>query len=264
MGANSNSNSYYQTIKMVETAMDVLDFIRTTSEPIGVNAVSKQFQLNPSTGFRILKTLEKKGWIYQMEDDRYICGEKLCFSTEKNNFFLALADVAKPIMDACTAKHGIAMNLMVRKGADCEIIQQSHTKSMVSYIPPLFTVIPYYICAAGKILLSELPTVQQDEILHTYKLEAYTPYTITSRVKMRKELKAAAKNGYAIDFQESSINGSCIAVPVRDKEKTIVASLSFSGLIGISAPEVLVQYIPALQEAAKKISANLYKSWLAE
>lgn len=262
MGASSN-NSYNQTIKMVETAMDVLDFIRTTSEPIGVNAVAKQFRLNPSTCFRILKTLEKKEWIYQMADDRYICGEKLSFSTEKNNFFLALSDVAKPIMDACTARHGIAMNLMIRKGADCEIIQQSLTKCMVSYAPPVFTVIPYYICAAGKILLSELPTLQQEEILKTYKLDAYTPYTITSRVKMRKELKEAAKNGYAIDFQESSLNGSCIAVPVRDNEGTIVASLSFSGLIGITAPEVLLQYIPALKEASEKISANLYKTWLA-
>ena len=74
-------------------------------------------------------------------------------------------------------------------------------------------------------------------------------------------LRETAKNGYAIDFQESSINGSCIAVPVRDNEGTIIASLSFSGLIGISDPEKLLKYVPALKEASRKITDSLYDCW---
>lgn len=260
---SESSNNNCQTIKMVETSMDVLDLLRTSKSPMGVNAIAKQFRLNPSTCFRILKTLEKKGWIYQLEDGRYIAGEKLAFLTEKSNFYLALSDVAKSIMDPCTSQNGVAMNLMVRRGADCEIIQQSLTKSMVSYVPPINTIIPYYICACGKILLSELPTILQDQLMKTYKMDAYTPYTITSRTKFRKEFKNAVKNGYAIDFEESSINGSCIAVPVRDKEGTIVAALSFSGLIGIQDPEHLLKYVPILQDASQKITSRLYSTWLA-
>ena len=116
-------------------------------------------------------------------------------------------------------------------------------------------------CGGGKVLLSELPGALLDQLFSTYKMEALTPYTITDPVEYRKVLHETAKNGYAIDFQESSINGSCIAVPVRDKEGTIIASLSFSGLIGIADPAKLLKYVPILKEASAKITSSLYDCW---
>jgi len=250
-----------EIIKMVECAMGVLDLLRTGKTPLGVNTVAKKCALNPSTAFRILKTLEKTGWVYQLEDGRYVCGQKLSFVTEKNNFNLALADAAKFVMEDCTAKNGLAMNLIVRQGTDCHILQQSLTKSIINYVPPLHSVLPFYACGGGKVLLSELPGALLDQLFSTYKMEALTPYTITDPVEYRKVLHETAKNGYAIDFQESSINGSCIAVPVRDKEGTIIASLSFSGLIGIADPAKLLKYVPILKEASAKITSSLYDCW---
>ncbi len=98
-------------------------------------------------------------------------------------------------------------------------------------------------------------------MIAAHRMEALTPFTITDPAAYIAELKKTAANGYAIDFQESSINGSCIAVPVRDKEGTIIASLSFSGLIGVSDPAKLLKYLPALREASEKITASLYNCW---
>ena len=250
-----------ETIKMVECAMGVLDMLRTSSSPMGVNTIAKKCALNPSTAFRILKTFEKTGWVYQLDDGRYVCGQKLSFVTERNNFNMALSDAAKFVMEDCTAKNGLAMNLIVRMGADCHILQQSLTKSIINYVPPLHSVMPYYACGGGKVLLSELPDALLDQIFSVFKMEALTPYTITDPEEYRKVLRETAENGYAIDFQESSINGSCIAVPVRDKEGTIIASLSFSGLIGISDPGKLLKYVPILKEASARITASLYDCW---
>ena len=250
-----------ETIKMVESAMGVLDLLRTSKTPLGVNAVAKQCGQNPSTSFRILKTLEKTGWVYQMEDDRYITGQKLSFVTERNSFHMALSDAAKFVMEDCTAHHGLAMNLIVRDGADCVILQQSLTKSIINYVPPLHSALPYYACGGGKILLCELPDALIDQMMSTHHMEALTPFTITDPKQYREELRRTAENGYAIDFQESSINGSCIAVPVRDKEGTIIASLSFSGLIGVAEPGKLLKYLPALKEASARITSSLFDCW---
>ena len=250
-----------ETIKMVENAMTVLDLLRTTRDSIGVNSVAKACELTPSTTHRILKTFEMTGWAYQLSDDTYIAGQKLSFVTSKNNFYLALRDSAKTIMEDCTGKYGMAMNLIVRNGAQCEIIEQSLTKSIINYVPPIHSVLPFYACGGGKILLCELPDRIIDGILSTHRLEPLTPFTVTDPDEYRKILKETAKKGYAIDFQESSINGSCIAVPVRDGEGTIIASLSFSGLIGISDPSRLLKYIPALQKASRDITDNLFACW---
>ena len=248
-----------ETIKMVESAMTVLDLLRCAKTPMGVNSIAKTCALNPSTAFRILKTLEITGWVYQLEEGQYICGEKISFVTEKNNFYLALSDAAKCPMEQCTSKHGLAMNLIVRCGADCRIIQQSLTKAIINYVPPLNSVLPYYACGGGKILLCEMPEALVDQLLETHRPEALTPFTITDPNEYKRVLVQTEKDGYAIDFQESSINGSCIAVPVRDKDGTIIASVSFSGLIGISSPEKLLKYIPYLKECSEEITDSLYK-----
>lgn len=60
---------------------------------------------------------------------------------------------------------------------------------------------------------------------------------------------------------ESSVNGSCISVGVRDHEGTIIAALSFSGFIGIQDTDELLEYVPLLQAASKEITDNLYNCW---
>lgn len=255
------NNSQGEVIKMVERALTVLDLLRTSKERLGVNEIAKRCDLSPSTAFRILKTLEATGWVFQLSDDRYIPGQKISFVTEKNNLYLALSDVAGFVMKEYTDRYGQPMNLTVRDGVRCTIIQQSRTGKLIEYVPPLFSDLPFYACAGGKILLSELPVSLVEQIISSCKMVPLTSHTITDPERFWQALRSASINGYAFDDRESAENGSCIAVPIRDVEGTIIASLSFTGFVGITDTSYLLEYLPALQEAAKKISQNLYRCW---
>lgn len=250
-----------ETIKMLDRALNVLDTLRMSKSPIGVNDIAKMCSLSPSTAFRILKTLETNGWVYQCNDDRYIAGQKLSFMTEKNNLYLALKEVAAITMNKYTQKYDRAMNLIIRENTSCYVLQQSRTRNLVDYVPPINSVLPFYACAGGKILLSELPVVLANHVIESCKLVPLTAHTITDPDKFWHELRAVAKQGYALDHMESSENGSCISVAVRDHEGTIIAALSFSGFIGIQDTKDLLEYIPALREASEEISHNLFKCW---
>lgn len=250
-----------ETIKMVDRALTVLDTLRMESNRLGVNEIAKLCGINPSTAFRILKTLEVNGWVFQSGDGRYIAGQKLCFVTEKNNLYLALKEVASFVMDRSTAKHSQAMNLIVREGTSCYIIQQSRTKNLVDYIAPMYANLPFYACAGGKILLSELPISLVDEIIHSCEMVPLTKHTITDPEQLWHELRTVAKQGYAFDDKESAENGSCIAVPIRDCDGNIIAALSFSGFVGVADKSDLLPYLPALKEASAEISQSLYRCW---
>ncbi len=245
-------------IKMVDRALQVLDILRLSKESIGVNDIAKQCEINPSTAHRILKTLEVNDWVYQMGDGKYISGEKLSFVLGKDNHYLALQEASLIVMEKYTEKYNHAMNLIVREGSHCYIMQQSRTKKLVDYIPPLYSDLPFYACAGGKILLSELPINLADTIIHSRELVPLTKRTITDVEQFWQELRNAAKQGYAVDNKESAENGSCIGVPIRDSKGTAIAALSFSGLIGIKEQEELLQYLPALNDAAAEISKILY------
>ncbi len=250
-----------ETIKMVDRALAVLDVLRMERKRLGVNEIAKKCDISPSTAFRILKTLEVNGWVYQCGDDRYITGQKISFVMEKDNLYLALKEVASFTMEKSTAAVGQAMNLIVRDAAHCYILQQSRTKNLVDYIPPLYSDLPFYACAGGKILLSELPVSLADQIISSCEMVPLTQHTIVSPEEFWQELRKVAKLGYAFDNKESAINGSCIAVPVRNCEGDIIAALSFSGFVGVENTDDLLPYLPALQDAASEISKNLYRCW---
>lgn len=251
-------NTNAETIKMVEKALAVLDLLRTEKEPLGVNEIAKRCELNPSTAFRILTTLEISGWVFQLSDDRYILGQKNGFVTEKNNLYLALRDVGYLVMREYTEKYGRAMNLIIRDGVNCTIIQQSRTGKLIEYIPPLYSNLPFYACGAGKILLCELSTDMITRILNSCEMIPLTPHTITDHERFFEALEKTKENGYSIDDRESAENGSCIAVPIRDNEGTIIASLSFTGFMGVKDTNELLKYLEPLKEAAEKIKNALY------
>ena len=247
-----------ETVKMVENAMGVLDLLRTKKEPLGVREIAKSCELNPSTTFRILTTLENSGWVYKTNDDRYITGQKLSFVTEKDNLYLALREVSYYVMKEYTAKYNHAMNLLVRDGANCTILQQSRTNNLMDYTPPLNTTLPFYCCAGGKILLSELPTSLTNQIINACDWRPLTPRTITDPQKFWQAIQEAGRQGYAFDHNESIYGASCIAVPVRNYKGTIIATLSFSGFMGVDDPSSLLTFVPVLQEASAEISKRLF------
>ncbi|WP_377103875.1 IclR family transcriptional regulator [Propionicimonas sp. T2.31MG-18] len=246
---------------MVERALKVLDVVRNSTAPVGVQEIARTCELNPSTAFRILKTLEKSQWVFQLADGSYVLGQKLGFLTEKRSLNLALREVALFVMRARTAELGPAMNLIVRDGSEGVIIQQSRTNSLVDYVPPLLSRVPLYATAGGKVLLAELPADLALRVLSTVELRPLTSHTITDRDALLATLRDIAERGYAFDDRETSESGFCISVPVRDHDGTTVAALSFSGIIGVSDPGELLKYLPALQDAAAEISRSLFDNW---
>ena len=251
------------TIKMVDNALKVLDVLRGLQDRIGVNEIAKQTGLNPSTTYRILKTLTVNGWAFQFSDDRYLPGEKLTFSTEKTNFHLALSDVAWFIMKEYSDRYNRALNLMVRENDHCKIIQQTRSRNLVDYVCPIYSKLPIYACACGKILLSELPVSLVERIIHSCRMVPLTERTITDPDLFWKNIRETARQGFSIEHGESSENGSCIAVPVRDSSGTIIAALSFTGFIGMTNPEKdLLEYLSPLKEASEQISKALYTTWM--
>ena len=250
-----------ETIVMVEKALTVLDLLRTRAEEIGVNEIAKICDFTPSTTHRILKTLEKSGWVFQLSDDRYIAGEKLSFMLEKDNLYLALKDVASIIMQNYSLKYSQAMNLVIRDGKDCYILYQSRTNRLIDYVPPLHAKMPFHASGGGKVLLSELPENMVQQLLENSDLTPLTANTISNIDQLIEEIKKTAARGYAMDYKESTDFACCLSVPVRDRKGTMIAALSFSGIVNIQTHEELLNYLPILQEASREITEQLYRSW---
>ena len=257
-GVNGLEPKSGEKIKVLEKAITILDMIKASNRPLGVNELSRECGVNLTTTFRILKTLQGRGWVYQDQNDKYIIGYKVSFVTEKNNFYVALKEIAYYTMARFSALVSQAMNLIVRENSKCFILQQSRTEKIVDYVPPIGTYVPIYASAGGKILLSELSDSLRGVILDQLDFKPLTAYTIASKTAFLEELARCQERGYALDVRESQEEGFCIAVPVRSHEGEIIAALSFSGILGGLSEEETARYFQLLKEASAEITKNLF------
>lgn len=247
-------------IKVLDKALRILDVIRQSSRPLGVNELARSCGLSPATAFRMLKTLKNGNWVYQDSNEKYIIGTKISFVTEKNNFWIALKETAYFIMTKYSLYENQAMNLVVRDTDKCFILEQSHSKKTIDYVPPVGTVLHAHASACGKVLLSELSEDMRNNILGGGELKKFTDYTITNRTKLSNELAQIRKNGFALDEHESQEEGFCIAVAVKSISGETFAALSFSGFIGEKSREEVAHYVSVLKKASSEITDRLFKN----
>jgi len=256
---NKTKQKAKENVKVLDKALDILSLIKESDVPLGVNEISRQSAINITTSHRILQTLKNRGWVYQDQNDKYIIGLKVSLVTEKDNFYLALKEIAYLTMVQISATESEAMNLVVRDNLKFFILQQSRTEKIIDYVPPVGSIVPCYASAGGKILLSELPDFLLNSILNSTVIRPLTKYTITKRPELLAELETIRNAGYAMDAQESQEAGYCIGVPIRNKNGEIIASLSFSGMIGSITDQQIAYYVQILKKASAEITEQLYQ-----
>lgn len=259
-----SENEKNPPIKSVSRALVLLGKLFKSNSPLGVNDIARQCDMNLSTAFRILKTLTNDGWIYQCEDDRYIIAPRFSFVTERKNFYFALKEISSFTMNRIAAEESQAMNLVVRKGDKCIILQQSRTKKLIDLIPPINTILPIHASASGKVIMAGLPDSLLNLFIGSNSFERYTNNTITDPKIFASSIEKVRKNGYALDCHESLDNAFCISVPILNDDKETIAALSFSGIISAYDESLINYYLPILRSAANEISNNVFNVYHQE
>ncbi len=106
-------------------------------------------------------------------------------------------------------------------------------------------------------MLAALPDEELHQLLDGVTLEQYTPYTITDKKRLYREIRRVRRYGYAFDDQGNILGGCCIAAPVYNREKEVVAAISIS----ILASKATISYLRFLRckikEKAQEISMRL-------
>ena len=88
-------------------------------------------------------------------------------------------------------------------------------------------------------------------------LEAFTPYTITDRDKLRQTLARIRSNGYNIALNDLDEGAFSVAAPIFGSDDTVIACISVAGAMVRFDEERRGLYVQAALDAAAEISSKL-------
>src|SRR5574337_211796 len=219
------------TIQSVSHALDILESFTKTEDELGVTQLSKRLGLHKNNVFRLLATLEHRGYIEQNKaTENYRLGPK---TLQIGSIFIEQREcrrLARPIIEGLMASTGETAVVAVLRGNKVIYMDSVETNKTVRAVSRIGAMLPANCTAVGKAQLAVLSSAEIERLYPEPMIPTLTEKSLKTRELLLADLKRTAEKGYAIENEECDLEVRSVAVPVRDFSKTIVAA------VGIIAP----------------------------
>lgn len=246
-------------IHSVDHAFDVLEAFRADEPELGVTQLSKMLNLHKNNVFRILATLESRGYVEQNpRTGNYRLGLKAFEAGQAYLRHTSLLSVAHPQMEVLTSELRENAYLAVLRGDYVFYLDEIIADQTIQVISRLGTRVSPHCTATGKVFLAFMDSTVLEELLQSMTLEKMTPHTITDKRKLKNEMKKVMENGFAVDNEEWTLGLKCVAAPILDYYGKIQGTISVSGPADRFPEKRMVEeIIPAVVGHAGEVSRKM-------
>ena len=246
-------------IQSVAHSLDVLEQFFGEGDELGVTELSKRLKLHKNNVFRLLATLEARGYIEQNRaTENYRLGIKCLHLGRRYIHHMGLVRQARPILaDVARKCRESAFVAVARRDRVVPLEAAEPEDRAVRITPPIGQTLPLHCTAIGKAHLAFDPEEQLRSMLPE-QLARYTDHTIIDRAALLEQLLSVARDGYSVDAGEFFEDVSSVAVPIRDYTRSVVGSLAVAGpAYRIPDDRISRELAPLVLQAGRELSYKL-------
>lgn len=248
-------NSQY-ILKSVDKALGIIDLFASQKE-LGSNEIDRLTGLGKSTTFRMLATLENRGYVLRTADGKYRLGMKFYAMKDLMATRNELVDIMRPMLTQLASETGETCHLSVMSGdSDVYFLDKVlgtgmiHSGSSVGYTRPI------YATSAGLAMLAYKNRAFVRRYAENLAFEQFTPKSMRTVAELYEKLEETRSRGYAEDDEEFEVGLVCYSVAILSPDGHPVAAFCTSG------PSTRMhmnrdKYVAALRHAGSDASALL-------
>lgn len=245
-------------IQSVSHALDVLEQFYLNVDEIGVTELSKRLKLHKNNVFRLLATLEARGYIEQNRaTENYRLGLKCLQLGQTYVQQMGFLHQAKSTLEELVKTAKESSFVAIRKGTAIVPLDFLEARSAVRVVSFLGTTLPLHCTAPGKIYLA----FDSEEGLNQSipeKLDRYTDRTIIDRRILLEQVKEISQSGYAMEQGEFMEEVISVAVPIHDYTRTLVGSLAITGPAHrLTSEKIQKEVVPLILKGGNELSKRL-------
>ena len=201
-------------VRSVVMALEILEYLARVQEPVGVAAIASALGITKSRVYRHLQTLLSRGYIYQPGSfEKYQIGSRMVSLSHAVAEHVRLANIGKAAITQLRDALGHFTVLSERDSDGIRVVATRAGTSILEVQVKQGSLLPYHASAQGKLCLAFGEPELLDRVCRG-KLDALTPYTITTARALRSEIDRVRRNGYATAFNESLVGTNILAAPI--------------------------------------------------
>jgi DNA-binding IclR family transcriptional regulator len=245
-------------IQSVSHALDVLEQFTGESDELGVTELSKRLKLHKNNVFRLLATLESRGYIEQNKaTENYRLGIRCLQLGQTYVMQMGLLRQAHPIIESLANAAGETAFVAVLRKASVVPLDAVEANRPIRLTSRIGEALPLHCTAAGKVQLAFISDADLREAL-IEGLPKFTDTTIIDRQALLAQLRSVAERGYSLEIGEHLSEVNSVAVPIRDYTRNVVGSLAVSGPAHrMDSERIEKEIVPLMQKAGHELSSRL-------
>ena len=218
------------TVQVLDRGLDIVEQLATSEKGMSIQELSAATGLPKPTVHRILATFVERHYVEKNSETAiYSLGNKFVEITGIYLNKVVLNTEAEPIMRRVAGAFKAATFLGIREGNDVVYLGKVEPVNTLRMYTQIGKREPLYCTALGKVLLSAMPDDEFEHLARQFSYKPFTSKTIRDFETQAKEVREARINGFALDHGEHTEDSSCLAVPIYDYTRQIIAAMSISG-----------------------------------
>lgn len=232
---------------------------RAAEQPLSLGDAAEVLGVHKSTALRILQTLESARFVRKTGAGSYVVGSGIIELSELALGSMDLRQSARPHLSELQRRTGHTVHLAQLTGDEVIYVDKVDSPALDGVQLPsrIGRAVSIYASAVGKTILAYRSPEERDHLLREVRFEQFTPTTFANRDALDQELKQIRERGWASDNGEHDSYVMCVAVPIRDSRRDVIAALSVTAIEVIATLETLQENVPLLLNTAEAISREI-------
>lgn len=242
----------------LERALSILEHMASYGIAESVPEISRKLKINKVTAYKLMRTLEERGYVRKNEGGKYIMssrmfefGSMFCNNNPLTHLFYQNANLLLKTIPTSEIYLGVLADNLRGVYLGAVATRDPYLNSGTGF--------PLYATAIGKVLLAlERPEFQM-QFFQKYEessLTQYTASTVRETANLTQQLREIRRVGYCINQGEYIMNTYFAAAPIFGVQRELLAAVSIGANKDIFNANQDV-YIRETQAFAARLSASM-------
>lgn len=246
-------------VGVITKVLTILELLDRAPQGLQLRDLAEKTGLNKSTVHRFASHLESEAYLFRDESGNYTLGPKLTRLGGGMSFQATLCNICRPTIERLWKSTGETINLAVLDGSDVlyiDVLETAHTFRLVSKVGMRR---PFHCTSLGKAIAANIDDKRiEEKLFANIRFDgASTPKSITNLGRLKRELAAIKRRGFALDEGEAVTGIRCVGAAIFGADGKAIGALSVAGPMVRVTKDRLPLFASELREAAREISANL-------
>lgn len=251
-------NSSAPGVSVVSRALALLYAFDDRHRRLTLTELARRADLPVPTAYRLARQLVDDGALVRRATGEFTVGRRMWDVGLLAPVQTGLREAASPFLNDIHAATLATVHLAVRDRMQVLYVERLSGRVSVPIVSTVGTRLPMHATGVGKVLLAHAPEDVREAALT--QLPRLTPHTITQPARLRDQLDAVRRDGFATTVEEMTLGACSLAVPVRPAPGPSGEAGPVVAAVGVVVPGLRRgrgRLLAALQVAAQGIGRSL-------